>query len=498
MIKLRNVSALLLGILSSVLLISCTAKTNTDTANVAEVVFTGEIVHRDNLFWTEERDRNWEIDIRSFATHVLRNHPLFDGFTRGVTNPPTLPLEVLEKEARIFAFNVLLEMTAERNGILISDQCTMREELRELFIDSVSTLILDIPNIEDFEFKYRLAEIAALLSDIHTNISYRSFTASIFPVRILPLYDGIYFIGVPKEIEHSLYGRLLAINGVEINEVIERISNIFPYENEYYLNQFLLSRFHMGLMDSELLEYVNVVGSDRIAYFTIMDTMGKVFDIRLQASEFSLDDFNNILMDDINFSFHDFSGWLTHSEENFFYKYFSDQSIMYVRIRSFHSGHFENSDPPIINELRQELRDWPDGKRIEKLVLDLRQNMGGNFMWPTALDYLILSEKVDSLYVIVDGGSLSLSIIVASSLRHRMENVIVVGEPTGQPESFFAGSIRVSSDSGLVFSISTNLLSSDAGQDNADIAFRPDILIPLTIENVINNHDPVLAAIWRK
>jgi len=524
MSKFRKVNTLLLGVLLSVLLISCTTEADTETTNVTDdsdyvsnvadstvaeyiiaddsntqevslMAFTGEVVHIDNLFWTEERDRNWEIDIRSFATHVLRNHPLFDGFTRGVTNPPALPLEEAEKEARIFAFNVLLEMTAERNGILISDSYTMREELRELFIDRVNTLILDIPNIEDFEFQFRISEVATLLCDIHTNVSSSSPTASLFPVRILPLYDGVYFIGVPKEIAHSLYGRLLAINGVEINEVIDRLSKVFPYENEYFLNHFLLPQ---RLMDGQVLKYLDIVGSDLVADFTLMDTMGEILDVRLQALELSGDDFNNILTDDINFSSHDFSGWLTHSEEYFFYEYFSEQSIMYVRIHSFRREQFNNVDPPIINELRQTLRDWSDGETIEKLVLDLRQNAGGNFRWPTPSDFPILSEKVNYLYVIVDGGSLSASIDVASSLRHGMEHVIIIGEPAGQPESFFGGATRVFTDSGLVFAISANLLLSDGVITSSDVAFRPDILIHLTIEDVINNHDPVLAAIWAK
>ena len=438
----------------------------------AHTPFTGERGQAYELLWPEGREREWEEDIISFAKIILTNHPIFIDF------------DFLRVEGRagyvrdysVSAFNQLLQRTAVRNEILTSDPKDMRDTLRKLFLDRINTLIAEIQNLSDYEVKLGISEIAALFGDIHTSLSLPA--GDVFPLQIISLHEGIYLVGVPKEMEHALYGKLTAINGVGIDEVIEKFERVIPHENEYGRHD-TIPRL---LMVKEILRFINVVDDSGMACFTVMDAYGGSFDIHLRAIE------QEVLhdMDEAEFLRHDFSTLMhMHPEEYFWYEHFSDDSIMYVRVSSFrHSGASRDR----ISELTAELRNWAADSRIQKFIIDLRQNRGGVIDWPAAHDLPLLSEISESLYVIIDASSHSRSVIVTLNLSH-IENVTIVGEPSGQPKNFFAGTGRALPNSGLWYGFSTNMR---VYSNNEDIILRPDIFIPLAIEDVIANRDPVL------
>jgi len=444
-----------------------------------KVVFTGAPVHRDNLHWSEGRDRDWEVDIRHFGVLVLRRHPLLVNYG---------DIEFVEGLASRYysdlAHNALLERAAAKNEILVNDADSIREALREIIVDKTNELILGIPGFSNYEVKFSLSEIAAILDDVHT---YSMFIwdfferGGILPIHIRALYDGVYFTGVPREMERALYGELLAIGGIPIDEVIRRLGRVIPHENAYNLRETQVPRF---LMITEMLKFIGVVCDSNVADFTIKDTAGEIFDVQVQSIEQATFRY----MDDDVFVSRGM-GLLMYERpgEDFWHEFLYDDNVMYVRISRFARTVVVDR---AIAELRAELRNWSVEEKIEKLIIDLRGNPGGFPMWPTGIDYPFLSEMVESLYVIIDGGSLSQSVGTTSRLMHNMQHLTIVGEPTGQAENFFfGGALGSLPNSGMSYMVSRAML---VNSNSRDVAIRPDIFIPLTINDIINNRDPVL------
>ncbi|MCL2564677.1 MAG: S41 family peptidase [Defluviitaleaceae bacterium] len=505
------------ALISAVLLISCTAETENYAADYAYIyeedevkeeqyyatipqrVFTGEPIHRDNLHFPQGRDREWEEDIRHFATMAFRHHPLLVGYDN------ISHIEgIASRDYSHFAYSVLLKRAAAKNGILSDNELEINEALRKIFLDRVNALILNIPHLNDFEIKYSLSEIAAVLDDLHTNISPGlAMAGDFFPVELLFLYDGIYFIGVPSaslnfninakiefkvapnEIKYILYGELLAIDGMPTDEVIRRLARVLPHENEYKLRQSGLG-LQSFLIIRQLLSYINAVDDSGAAIFTIRNKNGEIVDVQIEAIPIDA----AINMRDTQFIRHEFST-LRHGGEIFSYEYFPEDSIMYVRIHRFVRS---EEVITVMNKLREELRNRPPDEKIDKLIIDLRGNPGGHTTWPSDADFPVLAEAAESLYVIIDGGSLSQSVIVTSHLMNRMENLTIAGEPSGQAENFFfGGNPGHLPNSGLTFMVSRGM---NVHSNSTDAAIRPDVFIPLTIDDVINNRDPVLDFIW--
>ena len=71
-----------------------------------------------------------------------------------------------------------------------------------------------------------------------------------------------------------------------------------------------------------------------------------------------------------------------------------------------------------------------------------------------------------------------------------MDNVTILGSPAGRSENFLTSTVsRTLTNSRLLYLTSTGL---HVISDCEDVAFRPDVFIPFTIYDVINQRDPVL------
>jgi hypothetical protein len=118
--------------------------------------------------------------------------------------------------------------------------------------------------------------------------------------------------------------------------------------------------------------------------------------------------------------------WFEYLEESktVYFKFNLVQSVPeYERFKSF----------------RQRLFQFIDSHQVERLVVDLRDNPGGdNFLNPPFIHDLLQCRKVDklgSLYAIIGRKTFSAAMGTAVMLE-RLSNAIFVGEPTGSSPNF--------------------------------------------------------------
>jgi len=472
-----------------------TDKDDDATEPITQAPFTGEIVPRSEFLWQDERDQGWEMDVRHFAAKALRQHPLLIDFDFG---NPSLAFGLARDDYYLAAqvYEGLLRRAIVRGGIEVADDSVdgMRKAFRDYIIQRTNELILDIPYLNDDEILFSLAAMGVLFID-HTRMGLPM--GDVFPMELISLYNGIYFIGLPARYESALYGELIAINDIGIDEIVERFTKIISHESEHYLRNILTAPVEEDLIGLRhyvvrpflaeflVLNYLSVVDDSGRATFTIRGIDGEVFDIRLSAMD------RADAMDYDSFARHEFRT-LHHmnSEEVFWYEYFSKESLLYVRINTFvyRSGaDFQATSA----RLMEELENWTG--TIERIVIDFRQNPGGVFNWPTSSDMHLISELSDSVYVIIDAGTYSQAVITTSNITRLIDNVIVIGEPAGQIDNMFAGDGSTLPRSGMRYNVAQRMW---IGSDSDDIALRPDIFIPLTIDDVMNSRDPVMDFIF--
>lgn len=469
---IKRVTAVLLLICNMFMLVSCGIKTGEP---VPLVPFTGSVF--DYEYQLEEgRDRDWEKDVVFFA------HTFF----YGVQGHPLL----VDRECDTYAENTYMGGGGSFKKVVYYD-----EALRASFITGVNDLIARIPQLEDFEIPYKLAELVASLGDVHSNISVPA--GDIFPFYFIPFFGdegfAYYNVRAPKELERTLACELVAINGVAIDEILRRFEKLIPHENEQYLILNAVDVRYDGLCyRKEALQFVDVIGKNKdAAKFTFIDAQGKRFSVKVEAvtqDEYEAMETVQCMVDKeklLMYAHEDQYGW---------YEYLPEDAMMYLR----HSDCteegllFKQFQMGFIEALQQT-------PGVEKLVIDLRGNQGGYV--PEYYDTFIRAlnynrDLVGTVYILIDGRSTSAATMLATLLKKHAENAVLVGEPAGQPPDFFGYALHYTlPNSGIGFRVS-QAFSSMWPEYEAD-ALLPDIYVYQTFEDYLNNRDTALETIIR-
>jgi hypothetical protein len=169
-----------------------------------------------------------------------------------------------------------------------------------------------------------------------------------------------------------------------------------------------------------------------------------------------------------------------------------DGKTMYCQLNGI--GHGSMSLHDFCERLFQEVEE----PQVERLILDLRWNGGGNtFLNPPLLNGIIRSQKFrkpGSLFVVMGRHTFSAAINTLIELEQRT-TAILVGEPISSPPNFVGENVSV----GLPYSRWAISISDLAWQTSFPMDYRvwvaPRLYAPPTAEAFRAHRDPALDAI---
>jgi C-terminal processing protease CtpA/Prc len=180
--------------------------------------------------------------------------------------------------------------------------------------------------------------------------------------------------------------------------------------------------------------------------------------------------------------------YLRNPEQYYWYEYLPDSKTLYLHYRRC-------ADMPSqpFNRFTAALLMFMDKNPVERIVIDLRLNGGGN---STILDTFIkaLSRRRDvnqtgRLFALIGRGTFSSACLNALRLK-RETKAILVGEPTGQrPNSYGEVKSMTLPYSKLRVQYSTRYFKTVEGDPPA---LAPDIQVELSSSDYVSGRDPVL------
>ena len=319
---------------------------------------------------------------------------------------------------------------------------------REQFERSVAELDKEIPSLQDHQIIVRMHQIAAAVGDGHTGVQLPPYF-KLYPIGLYWFGGELRVMGGAKEYESAIGTRVVRIGALSIDEVQKRILSCFPSaenENEWYV----LSTSPAFIVRPEVLHTLGIVTDPGHAPFTFEGDQGK--QITLDISPAAAPPVANKAYAP--------AGWISAAKaqplfrqkpaESFWFTYLSDSQTTYVSFRGYDSlgGHAK--------EMFASLDDNP----TKRLVIDMRQNGGGDFF--LGRKHLIeplkkrpsINQK-GHLFVII--GRRTFSAAMANAIDFRKEtNAILVGEPIGErPNSYSENDEMTLPNSRLVVSYST-------------------------------------------
>jgi len=181
--------------------------------------------------------------------------------------------------------------------------------------------------------------------------------------------------------------------------------------------------------------------------------------------------------------------WLRDPQNKFWFEYLPDARAVFVQLNQI-----GNKDDESMESFSNRLLSFIDSNAVERVVLDLRLNRGGNgeFNRPI-LRALIKANKVDQkgkLFVIVGRSTWSAAQFLVNKLEDYTE-AIFVGEPTGGKRNSYGDSRRITlPNSGITVRVSTLWWQEDERDRRQWKA--PELAADLTFDDYRRGIDPAL------
>jgi len=382
----------------------------------------------------------------------------------------------------------------------------------EAFTDRVEQLKASLDTMHEDEIRVEIQKLVAALGDAHTgtNIS----AGEMYPVELYYFVDGWYVVSTLGDYEQILYGKLIEINGHDMDEIYTRLSEVISHENDAWLKAQMCYYFIIP----SVLRGTGIVDDTEEVVFTFDTLAGERVALDLSPVDFA------DVKDDIigrETAEDERPLYRQNGGQNYWYQYLEDERTLYFNYNQ--CGEME--DKPFA-DFTGELLDAMDNADVEKLVIDLRDNGGGNeellFPFIHAVSHSRFNEE-GRLFVIVGRQTFSSAVRNAVALQKKTE-AIFIGEPTGGKPSHFGATSRFQlPNSGITVRYSTMhlthvILDDRVLADPASLAddpaameeleqsilndpealigdspsLIPDQIIEVSIRDYIDNADPVL------
>ncbi len=355
---------------------------------------------------------------------------------------------------------------------------------RAKFEAAVDDLRERLPSLDDDEILVGFMRLVAMISaegrDGHMGLWPPDNPDAVhrFPIRVWAFPDDLYVTSARAPNEGLVGSRILTVDGVSIDEILERIDPVVPRDNDSNLRDargvFLTSAevlAGLGIADEATtmtLEVEAPDGARGTASVTAVD--GETFADWVGGWELPLPARPGLpFLDDL--------------DEEFVVAYVPSSRALVV---GYH--HVEESSAELVDAIRAAMREHP----VERLVLDLRNNGGGEAGGYRELLRFLSGPEVDHLVVLIGRLTFSAATSLVVLLERQVPDAVFVGESTGGAPNFWADPVTVTLPTSRLKVLVASKYLGIGGPDDARLAVAPDLAVPLTAADYFAGRDPVL------
>jgi hypothetical protein len=348
---------------------------------------------------------------------------------------------------------------------------------KEIYWQEIEQLEAAIPRLTDAQVLVGMMRIVASVGDAHTRFSaWNTGLLHGLPMDLRWYSDGLYVRGISEAYPQALGKRVLKIGSLEAEEVYARLLPLISYENEPWARLNSSNMFNIY----EVLQAVGAVDENRPVTLTLVGQAGE--DFALQITPLETDQSVDLLNAE-----EDPAYYKSRPELPFWIDYREASRTLYFRYSAC-------VDLAGFRSTMQELWNLVEQQPVERLVVDLRGNGGGNslqfdrYFMPGLKNNPQLNDP-QRLFVLIDRGTFSSASDNAASLK-TSSKATFVGEPTGGSPNGY-GEVRRFQlpNSKAQVSYSTKYFMNM----NTDMtSIEPDILVEVPARAVFSGRDPVL------
>lgn len=358
---------------------------------------------------------------------------------------------------------------------------TLKEEEFNKEIEKLKELV---PKINDNEVKVGIYKILANVKDGHTS-AYLDYD-KIYPINLYWFKEGMYVINTIHEYKHIMNCKLIKINGKSIDKVEEEVAKAISYENNAELKN-MIPRF---ITKPDILNGLKIIDNTEKITFTFEDSQNKI--VNVDIKEMKYNDINKNLVID-NYNDKNIPLYMKNKNKEYWFEYLEDKNILYFKYNSC----MEMKDKPF-KEFSKELLEVLDKNNVKKLVVDMRDNGGGNSSILESFIKEVKKRDINNkkrLFVIVGRKTFSSAILNSIDFRNET-NAIFLGEPTGGKPNHY-GEVKFIKLPNTKMEVSYSTKYFTSSKDDTP-SFMPDEIIEPSIPDFLNKKDSIMENILRR
>lgn len=337
----------------------------------------------------------------------------------------------------------------------------------------------NVESLSDFEIILKLMRLTRRINDGHTSVSLRNMSTHRFPFEIEWIENRWYVVKTLNENKLILKTTLEYINGISIDTVTQKISEIAQFvENEYSLKD----RTGSYVTIAELLFNLNLIDSTTQATFSFRKDNEL---IHLKLNTITNDIWENSNLSVVTLTVPEITRPDSVNRDLWFTS-ISNTKTVYINFESY----------PTFEEMQvfgEQLVTYIQENQMKKVIIDMRKNGGGDLYVGTVLAYALnLADSIDwknGVFVLTSNKTFSAATSNAALFKQLL-NAQVIGQPTGSnPNGYQDMDSFILPNSKLVITYSKRLFRLS---DKGNVALKPDFIIHQKKRDLLNNVDTIL------
>jgi hypothetical protein len=373
-----------------------------------------------------------------------------------------------------------------------------RPVTRERFDAGVRDLDDAVPRLTDGQVVLAMMKLMVLVGDGHSAVwdfgEHPLFRAAL-PLRFFWFEEGLFVTAADPKYRHLLGAHVQRIDGRPAEEILEAME---PYINRDRGNpQVTKTRAPYMVRKVAVLHAAGLARSPARVTLTLRDVSGVTREAIVETDTTEPEIWNTLPAP---------SSWVTfaatlaspplylrHMDKAQWFEYLPDEKTVYFQFNGVRNDPGES-----LAGFAERLITFIDGNDVERLVIDMRWNNGGN----TALGQplllgLIGNRKVNQrgkLFVIIGRRTYSAAQNMATYFE-RYTNATFVGEPTGSSPNFVGEEVPITLPYSKVMANVSHLFWQSSWPQDQRIWLAPQIYVPPTFADFRAGRDAALTAI---
>jgi len=367
------------------------------------------------------------------------------------------------------------------------------------FAAKIAEIDRAIPELSDLQILLEFQRLIVLLGDGHAGVYPDPELDSSrrgLPVQFYLFEEGLFIIAGAPAHRDLLGARVLEFDGTDVETVMAAVEPLICRDNEIWVKQSAPHR----LREVQVLHALGLTGSPETVTLTLLDLKGATREVSLTTDP---------RYSRANLQRHFFrpAEWITLESTldepvplylrqpglPHWYEALSEERTVYAQINSV-----RNAPGSSLPDFGDRMVDAAERPGIDRLVLDLRWNPGGNtFLEMHLLNRLIGSTKLNRqghLFVIIGRATFSAAQNF-STLLDRHTEAIFVGEPTGSSPTFVGETMEFRLPYSKAYANVSDLLWQSGWAMDYRTWLAPLLYTPPTFAAYRNNLDPAMEAI---